>query len=228
MAVGGLSKRLFDLFGACFGLILLSPIFVGLCLAVRIKHGRPIFFKQLRPGHKGRGFRIMKFRTMTNQRDSTGALLPNDKRLTKLGKFLRRSSLDELPELFNVIKGEMSLVGPRPLRFDFLDYYSTEEMKRHDAKPGITGHAQVNGRNCLNWDEKMSFDLWYVRNQSLWLDIKIILKTIQQVFKSSEVQVERGLAKPPSMPMEVFMPAPDTEPSNYIPPSTEGSQKHAN
>ena len=152
-------------------------------ILVRMKIGSPVLFKQVRPGLHGRPFTIYKFRTMTDERDKDGNLLPDGERLTRLGKFLRKASIDELPELFNVIKGEMSTVGPRPLLMQYLDRYTPEQARRHEVKPGITGWAQVNGRNAISWEDKFKLDVWYVDNQSLWLDIKIILMTLVKVFK---------------------------------------------
>ncbi|CAG0911803.1 unnamed protein product, partial [Cyprideis torosa] len=150
---------------------------VILALLIRLKLGSPILFTQIRPGLHGKPFRMIKFRSMTNARDANGALLPDSIRLTRFGKFLRASSLDELPELWNVLKGEMSLVGPRPLLMEYLPLYSSEQARRHDVRPGITGWAQVNGRNALSWDEKFKRDVWYVDHQSFWLDLKIVALT---------------------------------------------------
>lgn len=161
-----------------------------LCLAVpmiilvwviRQKLGRPVLFIQVRPGLHGKSFRMIKFRTMTDKRDARGCLLPDDQRLTPFGKWLRASSLDELPELWNVIKGDMSLVGPRPLLVEYLPFYSPEQARRHEVRPGITGWAQVNGRNAISWEDKFALDVWYVNNQSLWLDIKILWMTVRKV-----------------------------------------------
>ena len=172
------TKRALDIFLSLGALILLSPVLIGLAFAIRIKMGSPVIFSQQRPGMKGRAFRLYKFRTMTDEVDSAGATLPDDNRLTPLGRFMRRTSLDELPELFNVLLGEMSLVGPRPLLTEYLPHYSTEQRRRHDVLPGITGWTQVNGRNALTWEEKFKLDVWYVDNMSLLLDFKILLKTI--------------------------------------------------
>ena len=159
------------------------PVMSIVALMVLIKHGSPIFFTQRRSGLKGRPFSMIKFRSMTNETDHSGKLLSNEKRLTKFGRFLRNTSLDELPELLNVIKGDMSLVGPRPLLMDYLPYYSDEQSKRHNVRPGITGWSQVNGRNAIDWDTKLAQDIWYVENQSFWLDIKILFMTLTKVFK---------------------------------------------
>lgn len=176
-------KRAVDLVGALAALVLLSPVLVLLCILVRGQLGSPVFFRQVRPGIKGRPFNMVKFRTMTDERAHDGALLPDDQRLTPLGAWLRSTSLDELPELFNVLKGDMSLVGPRPLLMDYLSLYSDRQARRHEVRPGITGWAQINGRNALSWEEKFELDVWYVENQSLWLDIKILFKTVLQVLK---------------------------------------------
>ncbi|WP_339855497.1 sugar transferase [Porticoccus hydrocarbonoclasticus] len=176
-------KRAMDLVGALAALVLLSPIVVVLCILVRSKLGSPVFFCQVRPGIEGRPFKMVKFRTMSDERGPDGALLPDDQRLTALGAWLRSTSLDELPELFNVLKGDMSLVGPRPLLMDYLSLYNDRQARRHEVRPGITGWAQINGRNALSWEEKFELDVWYVDNRSLWLDIKILFKTVLQVLK---------------------------------------------
>lgn len=176
-------KRAMDLVGALAALVLLSPVVAVLCILVRSKLGSPVFFRQVRPGIEGRPFNMVKFRTMTDERGPDGALLPDDRRLTTLGVWLRSTSLDELPELFNVLKGDMSLVGPRPLLMEYLPRYSDRQARRHEVRPGITGWAQINGRNALSWEEKFELDVWYVDNQSLWLDIKILFKTVMQVLK---------------------------------------------
>jgi sugar transferase EpsL len=157
---------------------------------VRRKHGAPVLFRQTRPGMGGKPFLMYKFRTMTDQRDTAGNLLPDEKRLTRFGKFLRSTSLDELPELINVLKGEMSLVGPRPLLMEYLGRYSPEQARRHEVRPGITGWAQVNGRNAISWEEKFKLDVWYVDNRSLWLDIKILWMTFVKVFKREGISQE--------------------------------------
>jgi len=176
-------KRAMDLVGALAALMLLSPIVVVLCILVRSKLGSPVLFRQVRPGMDGRPFNMVKFRTMTDERGPDGALLPDAQRLTALGAWLRSTSLDELPELFNVLKGDMSLVGPRPLLMDYLSLYNPRQARRHEVRPGITGWAQINGRNALSWEEKFELDVWYVDNRSLWLDIEILLKTVLQVLK---------------------------------------------
>jgi sugar transferase EpsL len=172
------------------GIILLSPVLIILILLIRIKIGSPIFFRQERPGFKGKGFIIYKFRTMTDHKDVKGQLLPDEKRLPAFGRFLRSTSLDELPELFNVLKGDMSIVGPRPLMMKYLNRYTPEQARRHDVKPGITGWAQINGRNTITWEDKFKMDVWYVDNQNLWLDIKIFFKSIWMVITRQGVTQE--------------------------------------
>lgn len=189
-------KRLFDFFVALFALIILSPVFLVLSALVLINLGRPIFFTQERPGRQGRPFKMVKFRTMLNTTDSSGALLPNNQRLTKFGKWLRATSLDELPELWNVLTGNMSLVGPRPLLMEYLPLYNAEQHRRHDVRPGITGWAQVNGRNAITWEEKFAHDLWYVDNQSIWLDIKILLLTVKAVFAREGINASTDITMP--------------------------------
>ncbi|MBK6367969.1 MAG: sugar transferase [Polaromonas sp.] len=166
---------------ACTALVLLAIPMVCLYALIYIKLGHPVFFSQVRPGLRGQAFKMVKFRTMTDARGADGMLLPDADRLTPFGRFLRASSLDELPELWNVVRGEMSLVGPRPLLMDYLPLYNSEQARRHDVQPGITGWAQVNGRNALSWDEKFKLDVWYVDNHSIWLDIKILWLTIRKV-----------------------------------------------
>lgn len=174
-------KRLFDIIVATLASVALAlPLFVLLML-VRRRLGNPVLFRQVRPGLHGMPFEMIKFRTMTDQRGPDGELLPDSVRLTSFGRFLRASSLDELPELWNVLKGEMSLVGPRPLLMEYLPLYSDEQARRHDARPGITGWAQVNGRNALSWNEKFALDVWYVDHRSLWGDIKILWLTVKKV-----------------------------------------------
>jgi len=174
-------KRLIDFTVALVALIVASPVLLICALLIRRFIGKPVLFKQTRPGLNGQPFNMVKFRTMTNERDEHGNLLPDEKRLTRLGKFLRSTSLDELPELWNVLKGDMSLVGPRPLLMEYLDLYTDEQARRHEARPGITGWAQVNGRNAISWEQKFNLDVWYVDNQSTWLDIKIIFMTAKKV-----------------------------------------------
>jgi sugar transferase EpsL len=182
-----LNKRIFDLLAASVGLLVLSPIILLISFLVRIFIGRPILFRQLRPGYKGRPFYIYKFRTMTIERDTKGNLLPDETRLTPFGRFLRSLSLDELPELYNILRGEMSVVGPRPLIIEYLPLYSPEQMRRHDCYPGLTGWAQINGRNAIDWPTRFALDVWYVDHRSFWLDIEIILKTIWKVIKRENV-----------------------------------------
>lgn len=174
-------KRLFDIVVAAVALIILSPVIAGVAVAIGWSIGRPIFFSQLRPGLGGRPFRMVKFRTMLHACDSTGRPLPDAQRITPLGAFLRRTSLDELPELYNVLKGDMSLVGPRPLLMVYLERYTCQEARRHDVRPGVTGWAQINGRNSLTWPEKFALDLWYVEHRSFLLDLRILLRTVVNV-----------------------------------------------
>ena len=175
-------KRLFDFTLALFALLLLSPVILITALLIRFKLGSPILFTQERPGLHGKVFKIMKFRTMLDGKDKQGNLLPDNERMTKFGSFLRSTSLDELPGLFNVLKGDMSLVGPRPLLVQYLPLYSAEQARRHNVRPGITGWAQVNGRNAISWEQKFKMDVWYVDNRSFLLDIKILLLTVKKVF----------------------------------------------
>lgn len=175
-------KRLFDVVVSAMGLLLLSPIIAVVAWQVRRKLGSPVFFRQVRPGLNGKPFKMVKFRTMRDAVDAQGNPLPDSERLTPFGTFLRSTSLDELPELWNVLKGDMSLVGPRPLLMEYLPLYSAEQYRRHEVRPGVTGWAQVNGRNALSWEEKFKLDVWYVDNRSFWLDLKILLLTIKKVF----------------------------------------------
>jgi lipopolysaccharide/colanic/teichoic acid biosynthesis glycosyltransferase len=174
-------KRLFDIFISVFIFIALLPVILVVAILVLVNMGWPIVFIQLRPGKDGKPFKIYKFRSMTHQQDKVGTLLPDAQRLTNFGRILRSTSLDELPALWNVIKGEMSLVGPRPLLMEYLPLYNEKQSRRHDVKPGITGWAQVNGRNAISWQEKFDLDVWYVENQSFWLDLKILLMTVKKV-----------------------------------------------
>lgn len=176
-------KRFFDIVIAALALLLLAIPLLALIWQVRRKLGSPVFFRQTRPGQHGRPFQMIKFRTMTDACGPDGQLQPDAERLTPFGRFLRSTSLDELPELFNVLKGDMSLVGPRPLLMEYLPLYSPEQMRRHEVRPGITGWAQVNGRNSLGWDEKFKLDVWYVDNFSLWLDMRILVATVMLVIK---------------------------------------------
>lgn len=180
-------KSIFDKTLALFLIILFSPIYIVVSLLIFFKMGSPILFRQKRPGYKEKIFGIYKFRTMTNEKDEFGNLLPDDKRLIGIGRFIRSTSLDELPQLFNVLKGEMSFVGPRPLLVEYLPLYNEKQKRRHDVKPGITGWAQVNGRNAISWEQKFDYDVWYVDNQSFLLDIKILWLTFLKVVKRSDI-----------------------------------------
>jgi lipopolysaccharide/colanic/teichoic acid biosynthesis glycosyltransferase len=199
------AKRLFDLALTAPGLILLAPALLVVAVLVRIYHGAPVLFRQQRPGYRGQPFSIYKFRTMSNARDASGALLPDAQRLTRLGRFLRSTSLDELPELFNVLRGEMSLVGPRPLLMQYLERYSPEQARRHNVLPGVTGWAQVNGRNVLTWEDKFRLDVWYVDHWSLGLDVRILLMTLGKVLK------REGISQPGHATAEEFMGSKDRE-----------------
>ncbi len=183
-------KRIFDLVITIPGLILLSPFLLVIAGLVRISLGKPIFFQQTRPGYRSELLKVSKFRSMTDARDTVGNYLPDAARLTTLGKFLRATSIDELPELFHVITGKMSLVGPRPLLIQYLDRYSPEQARRHDVLPGITGWAQINGRNTLTWEDKFRYDVWYVDNWSLWLDVKILVLTLWKVIRREGISQE--------------------------------------
>lgn len=174
-------KRVFDLGVASLVLVLLLPLFIFGAVVVYLDIGRPIFFKQRRPGYQGRPFMLYKFRTMRDVCDSMGKMLSDGERMTRWGAILRRTSIDELPQLINVLKGEMSIVGPRPLLMEYLPLYSCEQMRRHDVLPGITGWAQVNGRNALSWEDRFRLDVWYVSHRSFWLDLKILILTIKKV-----------------------------------------------
>lgn len=191
-------KRILDIILSLLCLIILSPLFLIISIMIYIKLGRPIFFVHERPGKDGKIFRMIKFRTMLDMRDEDGNLLPNEKRHTEFGMMLRSTSLDELPELINVLKGDMSLVGPRPLLVEYLPLYNEEQARRHEVKPGITGLAQVNGRNTISWKEKFKYDVWYVDNFSLILDIKILFKTVIQVLK------REGINQSDKVTMEKF------------------------
>ena len=175
-------KRLFDFIVTLCALITLLPVIIVVAALIRFKLGSPILFTQNRPGLNGDIFKMMKFRTMLDAKDKQGNLLPDEQRMTKFGSFLRSTSLDELPGLFNVLKGDMSLVGPRPLLVQYLPLYNKEQARRHNVRPGITGWAQVNGRNAISWEQKFELDVWYVNNQSMWLDLKILLLTVKKVF----------------------------------------------
>jgi lipopolysaccharide/colanic/teichoic acid biosynthesis glycosyltransferase len=191
-------KRLFDVLAASLALLLLAPPLLALALLIRRKLGSPVLFCQVRPGLQGRPFTMVKFRTMTDERGPDGALLPDAQRLTPFGRLLRACSLDELPELWNVLKGEMSLVGPRPLLMEYLPLYTPEQARRHEARPGITGWAQVNGRNAISWADKFTLDVWYVDHRSLWLDVRILWRTVRKV------QVRDGISAPGDATMPKF------------------------
>lgn len=183
-------KRLFDIVAATLGLIILSPIFILVYYKIAKNLGKPVLFKQKRPGLQGKIFNMIKFRSMKNGVDDNGKVLPDKERLTPFGEKLRSSSLDELPGLWCVIKGDMSLVGPRPLLVEYLELYSPEQSRRHEVRPGITGWAQVNGRNAISWQQKFELDVWYVDNQSFWLDIKILFLTVKKVFSQSDINAD--------------------------------------
>lgn len=187
-SVGYPLKRPLDLVLAVVALVVLSPLIAVTALLVRILHGAPVFYVQERPGLHGRPFRMYKFRSMTNARDASGALLPDDQRLTSFGIFMRRCSIDELPELVNVARGDMSLIGPRPLLMQYLPHYTPYQNRRHAAKPGVTGWAQVNGRNNVTWEQKFDLDVWYVDNLSLLLDLRILFKTVVNVLSRKDVR----------------------------------------
>ena len=183
-------KRAFDLIVSLLALIMLLPIILLVALLIRIKLGSPVLFKQARPGLHGKPFNMLKFRSMLDATDKDGNPLPDDQRLTRFGRLLRSTSLDELPGLINVLKGDMSLVGPRPLLIEYLPLYSGEQARRHDVRPGITGWAQVNGRNAISWEDKFKLDVWYVDNRSMWLDIKILFLTVKKVFVREGISAE--------------------------------------
>jgi lipopolysaccharide/colanic/teichoic acid biosynthesis glycosyltransferase len=183
-------KRILDIAIASTALILLSPVYFIVARKVKKNLGSPVLFRQVRPGLNGQPFEMIKFRTMKDALDADGNPLPDSERLTPFGKMLRATSLDEMPELWNVIKGDMSIVGPRPLLMEYLPLYNEEQAKRHNVRPGITGYAQVNGRNAISWEKKFELDTWYVENQSLWLDFKIMLKTIKKVIAKDDISAE--------------------------------------
>lgn len=189
-------KRLFDILLSACGLFVLVVPLLALAWQVRRKLGSPVLFTQVRPGLHGKPFRMVKFRTMTDARDASGALLPDSQRLTPFGRFLRASSLDELPELWNVLRGEMSLVGPRPLLMEYLPLYSPEQARRHEVRPGITGWAQVNGRNAISWADKFALDVWYVDHRSLWLDVRILWLTVRKVLVRDGISAEGEATMP--------------------------------
>lgn len=196
---GAAVKRLFDFLGAFFALVLLSPVILTVAAVAGMRFDTPIIFRQMRPGLNGKPFFIYKFRTMTDERNEKGILLPDGVRLTEFGRFLRTASMDELPELWNVLRGDMSLVGPRPLLMQYLDRYTPEQARRHEVRPGITGWAQVNGRNAITWEEKFELDLWYVDNRSFGLDMKIIWMTLWKILK------REGITQPGHATAEEFM-----------------------
>lgn len=190
-------KRFFDLVVSAFALIVFSPVIVIVAWQISRKLGTPVLFKQTRPGLNGKPFTMIKFRTMRDAVDKSGTPLPDSERMTSFGNFLRSTSLDELPELWNVLKGDMSLVGPRPLLIEYLPLYSKEQARRHEVRPGVTGWAQINGRNAISWEEKFKLDVWYVDNQSFWLDIKILFLTIKKVFIKDGISADGHVTMPP-------------------------------
>ena len=193
MVIPKAAKRLFDVVGASLALVALSPIIAVVAAIVRTRIGSPVFFRQIRPGRNGDPFRIIKFRTMTDERTPDGVSLSDEERLVEAGRRLRRWSLDELPELLNVVAGDMSLVGPRPLLMEYLPRYTAEQARRHEVRPGVTGLAQVSGRNDLPWEDRFDLDVWYVDNWSIWLDVKILVTTVGRVFTGRGVS-EQGSA----------------------------------
>lgn len=201
-------KRILDIISSLLAIIILSPLLAVTAVLVKTKLGSPVLFKQERPGKDEKIFTLMKFRTMTDERDENGELLPDEVRLTKFGKFLRSTSIDELPELFNILKGDMSVIGPRPLLVQYLPYYTEEERHRHDVRPGLTGWAQVNGRNTVSWEDKFDMDVHYVDNYSFAMDVKILFMTVLNVLK------KEGISSETSATMEVFMGTPGREEAN--------------
>ena len=189
-------KRMFDVFISALASVVLSPLMIVIALSIFVTLGRPVLFRQVRPGYKALPFELLKFRTMTDARDAVATLLTDDQRLTRFGKLLRRSSLDELPQLWNVFKGDMSLVGPRPLLREYLAIYTPAEARRHEVRPGITGWAQINGRNALSWQDRFSLDLWYVDHWNLGLDARILLRTILQVMKRKNISYDGHATMP--------------------------------
>nr|WP_321372005.1 sugar transferase [uncultured Desulfuromusa sp.] len=189
-------KRLTDILASSCGLLILFPLLVLITIFVRVKLGSPVLFKQARPGFHGNEFEMVKFRTLLDAVDKEGKPLPDEKRMTSFGRLIRSTSLDELPELWNVLKGDMSLVGPRPLLMEYLPLYSDEQRRRHEVRPGITGWAQVNGRNVLSWEEKFKLDVWYVDNRSFWLDLKILFLTVKKVFVREGISAEGEATMP--------------------------------
>jgi lipopolysaccharide/colanic/teichoic acid biosynthesis glycosyltransferase len=203
-------KRVLDITASALGLLVLSPVLLVTALLVAAKLGAPVLFVQDRVGRGGRLFRLYKFRTMTDERGADGHLLPDSERLTRFGRFLRSTSLDELPELWNVLKGDMSMVGPRPLLVEYLDRYTPEQARRHEVRPGITGLAQISGRNELSWDDRLKLDVWYVDNHTMWLDIKILARTVLKVLKREGVS-QAGHAT-----------MPEFDPENWAAPAQAG------
>src|SRR5690554_3067625 len=191
-------KRTFDIFASFFGLLILSPVIAVVAWQISRKLGSPVLFRQIRPGKDGKPFEMVKFRTMLDAYDEQGEPLPNEQRFTKFGNFLRSTSLDELPELWNVLKGDMSLVGPRPLLVEYLPLYNEEQARRHEVRPGITGWAQVNGRNAISWQQKFEYDVWYVKNLSFFLDLKILFLTIKKVV------LREGISQEGEATIEIF------------------------
>lgn len=189
-------KRLVDIIASALGLLLLAPVLLVVAWQIRKKLGSPVLFRQIRPGLHGQPFEMVKFRTMRNALDSQGNPLPDAERMTRFGNFLRSASLDELPELWNVLKGDMSLVGPRPLLMEYLPLYSAEQSRRHAVRPGVTGWAQVNGRNALSWSDKFRLDVWYVDHQSFWLDLKILFLTVKKVLVREGISAEGEVTMP--------------------------------
>lgn len=189
-------KRVIDLTASMSALLILAPLIGIVALLIRVKLGSPVLFRQMRPGKDGKPFVMLKFRSMTDGCDAKGELLPDAERLTRFGNWVRSSSLDELPGLWNIVRGDMSLVGPRPLLMDYLPLYSREQARRHMVKPGLTGWAQVNGRNALSWNQKFALDTWYVDNQSLWLDLRIIAMTVEKVIRRSDVSADGEATMP--------------------------------
>jgi lipopolysaccharide/colanic/teichoic acid biosynthesis glycosyltransferase len=211
-------KRLIDVLASAGGLLVLSPLLLVLWLMVRRRMGSPALFRQVRPGLHGRPFEMIKFRTMRDAMGPDGEPLPDAERLTDFGRWLRGSSLDELPELWNVLKGDMSLVGPRPLLMEYLPLYTPEQARRHEVRPGVTGWAQVNGRNALSWDQKFALDVWYVDRHTLWLDVKVLAMTAQKVVRSD------GITSATFATMERFMGSPATSASDPRPSAEVPSQ----
>lgn len=205
------TKRILDILVSGLVLLVLSPFLLIISILILIYHGKPILFRQVRPGYGGKPFKILKFRTMTNQKDDKGQLLPDAERLTRLGKFLRATSLDELPEFLNVLIGEMSLVGPRPLLMQYLDRYTPEQARRHEVFPGVTGWAQVNGRNTLTWEDKFRYDVWYVDHWSFSLDLKILILTLWKAL------IREGINQPGQVTAEEFMGTQNNQPKGNGP-----------